>query len=82
MYGNLDISCAIPGRYYHFSNHSALNALLRDTIRMLLDAYFECSWILGRRGDTIQKCLVLNLFNFLNINFSFSTNKIIGSSRL
>ena len=27
LHGILDISCAKPGNYYHFSNHSALNAL-------------------------------------------------------
>ena len=27
LHGILDMSCVKPGNYYHFSNHSALNAL-------------------------------------------------------
>ena len=46
----------------------------------LFDVYFECSWILGRRGDRIPKTSCSQLIQFPQYKLSISTNKIIGIS--
>ena len=43
----------------------------KSSIKKLLGAYFECSWILGDGETEFTNVIVLYLFTFLIIHFSF-----------